>query len=524
MAGIGFQLKKLFSRRGMLASFRAYGYATMVCAGPMILGFLLLLAVMIISDLAGSPRNERELLVSMITHALLASLVVTSVFSMLTTRFCADSIYEKKYNSLIPSLYGSTAIMLLIGGIGYGIFLYFSGVRAEYKLLSFILFMILILVWTEINYLTMLKDYKIIMLAFLFSLLTALILSIVFIWLFHFHVIISIMVALCIGYGMMACWYFGIIYRYLPEGFGTSLRFIEWFDHNPQLIFTGFFITLGLFGHLVIMWWASPLSVQVEGLFYGAPTHDVPAIYAFFSILITTINFIVTTETRFYPKYKEYFVLFNGNGSIEDLDEAEISMGRVLSEELGYLVLKQVFCTLLFIIFGSILLPLLPLGFNSEMLRIFRTLCVAYAFYAIGNSFLLVMQYFSDLTGAAISSVLFAVVSNVATLIFSLFVKKYYGFGFMIGSFVFCLFCVLRLCTYLKRLKYHVLVSQPILTVKKKKLFTKVADSFEGHASRVQHRRHKVYYEKLLESDVTESSANAEILKIITDSGSEYEV
>ena len=44
LAGIGFELKKLFSRRGLLATFRAYGYAGVITAGPMLLSVLLLLA------------------------------------------------------------------------------------------------------------------------------------------------------------------------------------------------------------------------------------------------------------------------------------------------------------------------------------------------------------------------------------------------------------------------------------------------------------------------------------------------
>lgn len=513
MAGIGFELKKLFSKKGMLATVRAYSYATMVCAGPMILGFLLLLAVMLIADMSGSIRHDRELLVAMITHALLASLVVSSLFSMLTTRFCADMIFENKYNSLITSFYGSSALMLILGGIGYGTFLFFCGVDIRYRILSFILFMLLIIVWTEINYLTMLKDYKAILLAFFFSLLTALLLSVVLIWVFKVETVFAVMLSLCVGYGIMTCWYFGIIYKYLPEGFGTSFRFFEWIDRTPQLSFTGFFLTLGLFGHLVIMWWISPLSVQVEGLFYGAPTHDVPAIWAFFSILITTVNFIVSTETRFYPKYKEYFSLFNEDGSIEDLDEAETSMFRVLSEELGYLCLKQVFCTLLFIIFGSIILPLLPLGFNNEMLRIFRTLCVGYAFYAIGNSVILVMQYFADLTGAAISATIFAVVTNVLTVLQALFTRKYYGFGFLIGGLAFSVFAICRLCYFLRRLKYNVLMRQPILAVEKRKIFTRFADKLEVRAASVQDSRRTDFIEGIADMDLDADSATAKMLK-----------
>lgn len=513
MAGIGFELKKLFSKKGLLATTRAYGYASMVCAGPMILGFLLLLGVMYIAERAGASRHERELLVTMITHALLASLTVTSVFSMLIARYCADMIYENRYDRLIPSMYGSCGICLVLGGIGYGIFLWFCGVAVLYRLLSFVLFMALIVVWMEINYLTMLKDYKAIALAFFVSLLTGLILSVIFIWLFHIEIITAVLTALTIGYGIMSCWYFAIIYKYLPEGFGTSLRFMEWADKTPALAVTGLLITLGLFGHLVIFWWASPLSVQVEGLFYGAPAHDVPAIWAFFSILITTVGFVVFTETRFYPKYKEYFALFNGDGSIDDLDEAESSMFRVLAEELGYLALKQVFSALIFMIFGSIILPRLPLGFTNEMLRIFRVLCVGYAFYAIGNSTILVLQYFADMNGACFASVFFAICTNGFTLITTLLLKRYYGFGFLLGSLVFAVCGIVRLAWFLRRLKYNVLARQPLNEVIRIRLFGRIADFFEIRAVRVQRRRREKYLEKIGEMDFRANSATAKMLR-----------
>ena len=72
MAGIGFELKKLFSRRGLFASFRAYGYAGIICTGPMLLGIVLLLGVMFLCDRTGAPKQSRELLVCMITYTLLA--------------------------------------------------------------------------------------------------------------------------------------------------------------------------------------------------------------------------------------------------------------------------------------------------------------------------------------------------------------------------------------------------------------------------------------------------------------------
>ena len=90
MAGIGFELKKLFRRKGMLAGLRAYGYAGIICTGPMLLGVLLQGGLLLLCGWAGAPRAARDLLVCMVTYTLLASLTVTSFFSMPVTRFAVS--------------------------------------------------------------------------------------------------------------------------------------------------------------------------------------------------------------------------------------------------------------------------------------------------------------------------------------------------------------------------------------------------------------------------------------------------
>lgn len=87
MAGIGFELKKLFHRRGLMAMLRAYGYAGVICAGPMLLGVLLQFGVLIVSSWWQVGRPDSDLLVCMITYTLLSSLVLTSFLSMPVTRF-----------------------------------------------------------------------------------------------------------------------------------------------------------------------------------------------------------------------------------------------------------------------------------------------------------------------------------------------------------------------------------------------------------------------------------------------------
>ena len=67
---------------------------------------------------------------------------------------------------------------------------------------------------------------------------------------------------------------------------------------------------LGLFAHIVLMW-KSPWGVQVHGLFYHAPAHDIPALLAFVTSLMTAVNFVTSVEVNFYEKYRIYFNLLH---------------------------------------------------------------------------------------------------------------------------------------------------------------------------------------------------------------------
>ena len=57
-----FQLKRLFSKRGFFSLCRAYGYAGIICAGPMILGVIMLAGVSLTARLAGMEAHDRELM------------------------------------------------------------------------------------------------------------------------------------------------------------------------------------------------------------------------------------------------------------------------------------------------------------------------------------------------------------------------------------------------------------------------------------------------------------------------------
>ena len=160
MAGIGFELKRLFRRKGLFATMRAYGYAGIVCTGPMLLGVLLQVGILVLCGLWGVGRANQDLLVCMVTYTLLASLLLTSFFSMPVTRFLADMLFAEREDEILPSFWGSNAIMLVAGTVLYGVFLLFSGATLLQGLLCLWLFNIMIVNWNGMSYLTAIKDYR----------------------------------------------------------------------------------------------------------------------------------------------------------------------------------------------------------------------------------------------------------------------------------------------------------------------------------------------------------------------------
>ena len=315
--------------------------------------------------------------------------------------------------------------------------------------------------WNAQSYLTAIKEYQGIFISYLLAIVFSLSISALLLWQ-GADTVIGTLVGLCIGYGIMVLYDFRLIYRCFPDSNVSPFLFLRWADQYSKLAQVGFYTTVGLFSHLVIIW-CSPLQVVVLGLWVGAPFHDVPALLAFLTILVTTVSFVVSVEVNFYPKYREYYSLFNDKGTIGDILRVEKEMLETMERELWFTALKQLFVTAACICLGEFILNLLPLGFNDLMHGYFRTLTVGYGIYAIANTFILLLLYFTDYTGALRASILFTAATSGFTLISLVFDVRFYGFGFLLGSAAYFLYSIIRLNYYTKRLPYYALSVQPLV-------------------------------------------------------------
>jgi uncharacterized membrane protein len=465
MAGIGFQLNKIFQKKGVLNLCRAYMYAGVISIGPMILYVIMLLGITLVSLLAGMNRPDREVMNCMITYSLLVSLFSSNCYNMVVTRFVADRLYEKRFSEIMPSLYGNCAVQLVIAMPLYGVFLLFSGVPASYGLMCLWISAVMIIVWMEMIYLMILKDYRMITAGFTVSVLVGF-LSALILTLLQMITVVRLMGCVLLSFGIMLVWYHELLVRYFPRQKGKELEFLKWFRRYRSLGITGACTFIGLYGHLCIMYFG-PLRHQTTGLFFTAPMYDIPALFAFFSIIISIISFVTSVEVKFFPKYQHYYSLFNDRGSIMDIEAAEEEMLDVLAKELLFMGIKQIIMTILFIVGGGFLMDLLPLGMTDLGKDIFRILCVGYGMYAIGNSVMLILLYFEDYTGAMMATVLFALISIVGTTAQMMWGSDvFFGMGFAAGAAVFLFVVIIRLIWCSGNLQYMLLGRQEFMTEK----------------------------------------------------------
>lgn len=474
MAGIGFSLKRLFKKKGILNLCKAYGYSSIVTIGPTFLGIFLLLGISFVARIGGMSNHDRELLNCMLTYCILVALMVTTFFNMVVTRYISDMIYIGKEEKVIPSFFGTVAIELVICFVTYGIFLLFSKPKPLQGILCLWLSMLLIVVWTEMIYMTALRDFQSIVLSFTISLMIGFLLALLMVFL-GIACIETLLLCVIIAYGILAISYLKLMLDYFPKSKGSHFEFLSWFDKYPALAISGAMVRIGLFSHIIIMYFG-PLRVQVEGLFYGAPEYDVPALMSFISLLITTVGFVVSVEVNFYPKYSNYYGLFSDKGAIKDIKLAEKEMIDVLKREFIYLGCKQLFTTILFVVVGPPIVSFLFPGISTVAISIFRFLCAAYGIYAIANSLMLIQLYFEDYTGAMIGTSLFAVISTIATIWQINFGNiHYYGLGFVAGSIVFYFYSLVRLSWYSRKLPYFLLSRQNFLPDSQRGILTSLS-------------------------------------------------
>lgn len=413
MAGIGFELKKIYGRKTLASNLWGTLYATMLTIGPTVLSALLMLVLNTLLSRTGLTVLEGRFFISSTTYAFLSALLVTSFFATPVSRYIADCIYLGRESEIFPSAFGVLAFTTSISGVVMallcaGVYVHAQGQVPVYFLVAYYFLGVLVTdAYTLMNYASALKHFR----TLTFSFILGLLLSVGVYFLCSGRLGIDGVTSACIA---LATCFLAVIFALVLQctrAFGAPrgryFAFLPYFRQYPTLAVGNFSYMLGLYGPTLIYWFFSEAREQIS-IFRTAPSYDMAMFLAFAVNVPALVIFVVKVETAFYEKFVVYVSALN-NGTLHMIQKERDVMTRALLQELFFVYEVQLIITVVLVCLVSLIFPYLDA--SIQMLHMFVMLslgiCTVFCMYFT----IVVFYYFSDYTGACISSLVFLAVT-----------------------------------------------------------------------------------------------------------------
>lgn len=463
MAGIGIQLNKIFGKHTVISSLYGIGYSFIYTIAPMlvVMGCLLGMYEVLGFDLVG--YQERELFSCSILYIFIFSLLTSSPFNSVLSKYQTNKIYEQRYEDIRPCIYVGTITNLTLSSLlAFPFYLYeilVGQVPVYYVFTTYMGFLGLTLTFSTMVYNSILKQYKRISLYFICSMVLSFILSILFRYLLRFSITYSMLLALTIGFLLIACLELSNVLRYFPKNSHNYREVLSYYRTYWKLIGSNFLYTLGLFIHNFVFW-GQPWHLVVRNTYICNPSYDMASCLAMFSSISASVLFISRVEMHFHERYQDYTQAVIG-GKLDSIEEAKRRMFRGLSSQLLSLIHIQFIVSVIIYLIAVILLPII--GFSGMIMEIYPQLAVGYFISNLMYSELLFLYYFDDLTGALVNGLIYAGGALLGSLAASRLPVIWYGVGFTIASFLAFSFSYFRLSWIEKNLDRHIFCRGTVL-------------------------------------------------------------
>ena len=460
MAGIGFELRKVFSKNSIISKIRGIVFATMTTIGPTIIFLFLLLGIHFTIDKLGVSQIDKDFFSSALLYIFIGAIIISSALNTITSRFTSDMLFENKEEYVPSALFGSIFIAALLSTV-WGLFitltLYLNrdqpgysqyNISLEFVVALFLFCVMIAITYTTMTFISTIKEYAKITKAFALGILGSFLLFFLFYFGLHFTIITSIMWAMALGFLIINI----IIVYYIISFFNFSsdkcFAFLAYFRKYPMLFFSGVFYIAGLYIANILYWFFSTIKEQVA-MFHVAPTYDMASFIAILANLSAVVIFTVKIETQFFEKYKRY-VTSLANASYATIEKTRKVMENTLTVQLFFIYEVQLIIEIILSCLAIIIFPYIGLG--QEILDFFLILGMA-VFCIFSMYFTVVfLYYFDDQFGSfATTGIFLAVTTITAIIVLNFFGKEFYAVAPLFGGITGWLFGFFRLKYFIKQ-------------------------------------------------------------------------
>lgn len=456
MAGIGFELRRIIDNdKGVLQSIKSYGSAAITINGPMIMSIT---SVIIVKSIIGSDEYSgisSDKILMTITFAFLISTLLTGGYTLLLTRYVSDCIYEKKFNKIMPSVYGAI-IFATVGSIVFtSALVVITGMQIEHAIPVSALYSIISIIYIEMIYLSAIKNYKSIIRAFFLGNAISVMLVFLVNYFEQARSFQYILFSFNLGFAVAAKMLLHQILISYGKGEGGFMEWLSYFKKYPSLAFSGLFYTISFY--FVCLYYR---FIDNEGFFQGfivmKPDFDTAFYFAVLGMIPGTVYFAVRFETSLYQCCQKLFSAIGENGT---LDEIKIKLQFLV------MTIKNCF-TKMVLVQGAVLSLILIIPF--AFIQVDHTSFIKYSLYfefafAFSSTLLMyvlniVILYFNERRYSLFINSAYLALNIILTIWIDSSVVKIRGFGFMIASFISMVLALILMLRLLKKLKNYIFI------------------------------------------------------------------
>lgn len=434
MAGIGVKLNRIYHKNTITTNIVGFFYSTVVTIAPVLVVIINLMLMQKVLKFNTVRFIDREIFSCTVLYVFIFSLLTTSPFNAVLSRYMSDVIFEERYEDVLPCHRVGLLTNICFSCLFAIPFCFWEhlmgGVPIYYVFTGYCCFVSLVMVFYNMLYLSICKEYRLISLYFLIGMVTSFLLSVFLRYVCKVSITYSMLLALAVGFFLTAVLEWAKIHQFFPDNSEEYRRVFTYFRRYWQLILINFLYTLGLFIHNFVFW-GTDMAMHLFRTFVCNQPYDMATCLAMFTNISASVIFISRVEMYFHERYRAYAdAVFGGRGI--DIRNTRKRMFRQLGSELMTLVRLQfivsVFIYLIFVIF----LP--RMGYAGLVMRIYPMVAAGYFTLFLMYSEIIFLYYFEDLNGAVLTAVSFCAGTFLASLIAVHFSPIFYGFGVWVGS------------------------------------------------------------------------------------------
>ena len=436
MAGIGVKLNRIYNKNTITTDIIGFFYSTVVTIAPVLVVIINLMLMQKVLKFNTVRYIDREIFSCTVLYIFIFSLLTTSPFNAVLSRYMSDVIFEERYEDVQPCHRVGLLINLCFAclfAIPFCLWEHLvGGVPIYYVFTGYCCFVSLVMVFYNMLYLSICKEYRLISFYFLVGMITSFLLSVFLRYVCKVSITYSMLLALTAGFFLTTVLEWAKIHQFFPDNSEEYKRVFEYFRKYWHLILINFLYTLGLFIHNFVFW-GTDMAMHLVRTFVCNQPYDMATCLAMFTNISASVIFISRVEMDFHERYRAYAdAVFGGRGI--DIRNTRKRMFRQLGSELMTLVRLQfivsVFIYLIFIIF----LP--RMGYAGMVMRIYPMVAAGYFILFLMYSEIIFLYYFEDLSGALLTAISFCAGTFLASLVAVHLSPIFYGTGIWAGSVI----------------------------------------------------------------------------------------